>query len=116
MKRLNCPICSSLVSKGQPLGQSSPKGQTNGKKGLTGSSFLFSQGAGLSKDIDYVVCMTHHMMNDGRQIKHKENYDDAGTGTFLRVAFIVHRYQGDLNFVFDDHLDGFVAVRATRGE
>ncbi len=81
-----------MCPKGSTLGQSSPQGQTNGKKGLTRSSFLFS--------ILNVL----------------ELFQNAGTGTFLRVAFILHRYKCDLDFVFDDHLYGFIAVRATRGE
>jgi len=56
------------------------------------------------------------MVNDGRQIKRKDYYNDAGPGTFLWLAFICHRYKCDLNFVFDDYSYGFVAVRATRGE
>ena len=62
------------------------------KKGLTRSSFLFSS------------------------LKVLGLFQNAGTGTFLWVAFILHRYKCDLNFVFDDHLYGFIAVRATRGE
>ncbi len=60
--------------------------------------------------------MTHHMVNDSRQIKREDYYNDAGPGTFLWLAFICHRYKYDLNFVFDDYSYSFVAVRATRGE
>jgi len=72
--------------------RSSSRGQTNGKKGLTRSSFLFSV------------------------LKVLELFQNAETGTFLWVAFICHRHKLDLDSVFDDHLYGFVAVRATRGE
>ena len=78
--------------KGSTLGQSSPQGQTNGKKGLTRSSFLFSALNVLGL------------------------FQNAETGTFLWVAFNLHCYKCDLDSVFDYHLYGFVAVRATRGE
>ena len=85
------PVCSLLQEMSVMIG----KVQTwvrQDKKGLTGSSFLFSA------------------------LKVLRLFQNAGTGTFLWVAFICNRYKFDLNFVFDDHFYSFVAVWATRGE
>ncbi len=57
------------------------------------------------------------MVNEWRQVQDKEHHDDSGTGTyFLKLARVMHREENDLNFVFDDHFHGFIAVRATHGE